>query len=74
MEEKMSKYENLSMGRKAESIYTAVKKNQLNCKKKKVVSRKGGRVSSYEESIRKDAASKICYVYINGISMPVLSA
>ena len=70
----MTRHENLSMGRKAESIYTASKKNCLICKKKKALSRTQNSVSSFEESIRRNAVSKACYVYINGISMPVLSA
>ncbi len=70
----MTKHENLSMGRKAETIYTAAKKNCLNCKKRKALSMAQSSVGSFEESIRRNAASKACYVYINGISMPVLSA
>lgn len=62
------------MGRKAESIYTAAKKNHLNCKKKKAACMARNSVNSFEESIKRNAASKVCYVYINGISMPVLSA
>lgn len=70
----MMSCENLSMGRKAESIYTSVKKNCLNCKKQKAVSMAQNSVRSFEEGMRRNAVSKSCYVYINGISMPVLSA
>lgn len=70
----MTGRENLSMGRKAESIYTAMKKNHLNCKKQKAVFAACNSVNSFEEHMRRNAASKACYVYINGISMPVLSA
>ena len=45
----------LLTGRKAESIYTAIKKNHADHEKRK-------------------AAAKACYVYINGVSMPVLCA
>ncbi|MEZ3505927.1 MAG: hypothetical protein K1W10_03060 [Lachnospiraceae bacterium] len=61
------------MMRKAESIYTSVRKNCSNCKKQKAVSRVHNSVRSFEESMRRNAASKVCYVYINGISMPVLA-
>lgn len=62
------------MGRKAESIYTAMKKNRANCEKKKAVLAARQSVSSFEEHIRRNADMKACYVYINGISLPVLSA
>lgn len=69
----MAGYEMLPMGRKAESIYTAMKKRRAEGKRK-IVS--GGRRSdsAFEEHMRRNGASKACYVYINGISMPVLSA
>ena len=70
----MTRRENLSMGRKAESIYTAMKKNRVNCEKKKAIFAARHTVSSFEEHIRRNAEVKACYVYINGISMPVLSA
>lgn len=70
----MTGHEKLTMGRKAESIYTAVKKNCLSCGKAKAMFQKKNRVSSFEEHMRRNAAPKACYVYINGISMPVLSA
>lgn len=70
----MTGREKLSMGRKAESIYTAMKKNCLSCRKTKAIFQKKNSVSSFEEHMRRNAASKACYVYINGISMPVLSA
>lgn len=70
----MTNRENLSMGRKAESIYTAMKKNRANCEKKKAVLAARQSVSSFEEHIRRNADMKACYVYINGISLPVLSA
>lgn len=70
----MTKREVLSMGRKAESIYTAMKKNRANCAKKKAVLAARHTVSSFEEHIRRNADVKTCYVYINGVSMPVLSA
>ncbi|MCM1136204.1 MAG: hypothetical protein NC400_11605 [Clostridium sp.] len=70
----MTKRENLLMGRKAESIYTAMKKNLANYEKKKAIAAARHSVSSFEEHIRRNADTKACYVYINGISMPVLSA
>lgn len=62
------------MGRKAESIYTATRKNHANCEKKKAVFAARHTVGSFEEHIRRNADVKACYVYINGVSMPVLSA
>lgn len=70
----MTGHENLSMGRKAESIYTAMEKKCMESKKKKAVFEAQRSVSSFEEHMKRNAASKACYVYINGISMPVLSA
>jgi len=70
----MTGREKLSMGRKAESIYTAMKRNHLDCKKKKAASMAKNSVDSFEEHFKRNAASKACYVYINGISMPVISA
>jgi len=70
----MTGREYLSMGRKAESIYTAVKRNHLNCKKQKAIFTARNSIDSFEEHIKRNAASKAFYVYINGISMPVLSA
>lgn len=70
----MTGLEQLSMGRKAESIYTSMKKNLTDCRKwhKDYTARQS--VSSFEEHLNRNAASKACYVYINGIMMPVLSA
>ncbi|MCM1135753.1 MAG: hypothetical protein NC400_09295 [Clostridium sp.] len=70
----MTKREMLSMGRKAESIYTAMKKNRANCEKKEAIAAARHSISSFEEHIRKNGDTKACYMYINGISMPVLSA
>lgn len=70
----MTGREQLSMGRKAETIYTAMKKNLTDCRKWHKADEARQRVSSFEEHLNKSAASKACYVYINGIMMPVLSA
>ena len=51
----------LLTGRKAESIYTAIKKNHADHEKRKAAC-----------AVRHSA--KACYVYINGVSMPVLCA
>lgn len=65
---------NLYIGRKAESIYTAMKKNLANHERKKAACEVSHSIRSFEEHMRRNAASKACYVYINGVSMPVLSA
>lgn len=70
----MTEREQLSMGRKAESIYTAMKKNLTDCRKWNKAYAARQSVSSFEEHLKKNAAAKACYVYINGIMMPVLSA
>lgn len=59
---------------KAESIYTAIKKNHANHERRKAACAARHSISSYEEHVRRNAATKACYVYINGVSMPVLSA
>lgn len=71
---KMKRYNDFKAGRKAESIYTATKKNHLNNKRRKAEITAKCSICAYEEHVRRNAASKACYVYINGISMPVLSA
>ncbi len=70
----MTQQENVSMGRKAESIYTARLKNRLRCERKKAACAACRSVRSYEEHIRRNPDARACYVNINGISMPVLSA
>lgn len=70
----MRRHEILSMGRKAESIYTAREKKQMDSKKKKAVLDVHCSVNSFEEHMMRNGAPTACYVYINGISMPVLSA
>ena len=64
----------LLTGRKAESIYTAIKKIHADHEKRKAACAVRHSIDSYEEHVRRNAAAKACYVYINGISMPVLSA
>ena len=71
---KMTRHEILPMGRKAESIYTAMEKRRMDGKKRKAASDANHSVGSFEEYMKRSTASKACYVYINGISMPVLSA
>ncbi len=73
----MTRHEILPMGRKAESIYTAMEKRRMDSKKRKAASDANHSVDSFEEYMKRSAASKacyVCYVYINGVSMPVLSA
>lgn len=70
----MTHHERVLMGRKAESIYTAMKKNISEHERRNKVCAVRRSVSSFEEQMKRNAASKACYVYINGISMPVLSA
>lgn len=69
----MANQEMLTMGRKAESIYTTQKKNQAKEKAKKICFLSQHRNSSFENLIRKfyDNNMRFCYVSINGISMPV---
>ena len=66
----MAGHEKLPMGRKAESIYTAVKRNRLICKKQKAVLSVRSSVDSFEEHIRKNAASKACYVPVESRFYP----
>lgn len=70
----MTHHERVLMGRKAESIYTAMKKNISEHERRNRAYAVRRSVSSFEEQMKRNAASKACYVYINGISMPVLSA
>lgn len=62
--------EELTMGRKAESIYTTRKRNQAICDKE-LAHRNRRTVYSFKHCIRDMVIQNICYVYINGISMPV---
>lgn len=71
---KMTGRNNLLTGRKAESIYTAMKKNHMDSKRQKNVCAVRHSASSFEDHLRRNAVAKVCYVYINGVSMPVLSA
>lgn len=72
----MRKNEMLTMGRKAETIYTTQKKNQAMDKTNKVECTFQHRRISFENLIRKlsNCNKRLCYVYINGISMPVSHA
>lgn len=58
-------------GRKAESICTAWKKNLLEHEKKSRAAAARQSISSFEEDMKRNAVAKVCYVYINGVSMPV---
>ena len=60
-------------GRKAESICTAWKKNLLEHEKKSRGAAIRQSISSFEEGMKRNAVSKACYVYINGVSMPVIN-
>lgn len=70
----MRNQEILTMGRKAETIYTTQKKNQA--KEKKIARILRHRNNAFEKLIRKFFGNeeRRCYVYINGISMPVSNA
>lgn len=72
----MRKNEMLTMGRKAETIYTTRKKNQAMNKAKIAECIFHHRRSCFENLIRKLSLcnKRLCYVYINGISMPVSHA
>lgn len=74
MEIKMTGRGGRLMGRKAESICTAWKKNLLEHEKKNRVAAIRQSISSFEEDMKRNAVSKACYVYINGVSMPVINA
>ena len=65
-----------TMGRKAETIYTTRKKNQAMNKAKKAECIFHYRRSCFENLIRKisNCNKRQCYVYINGISLPVSHA
>lgn len=70
----MTAHKKIVMGRKAESIYTAVKKNWLNQEKQKKACEARQRIQSFEEQMERYAACKAGYANINGIPMPVLIA
>lgn len=70
----MRKHKNVVMGRKAESIYTAMKNNWVKQTKQEKVCETRQRIESFEAQMERYAASKAGYAYINGISMPILSA
>ncbi len=70
----MRKHKNVVMGRKAESIYTAMKNNWVKQTKQEKACEARQRIESFEEQMKRSAASKAGYAYINGISMPILSA
>lgn len=70
----MTTHTNSMMGRKAESIYTAMQKNWINQEKQKKAYEACQRVRSFEEQMERYSASKAGYATINGISMPVLTA
>ncbi len=72
----MRKSEMLIMGRKPETIYTTQKKNQAMNKAKISECIFHHRSNCFESLIRKlsNCNKRLCYVYINGISMPVSHA
>ena len=72
----MAKHEILTMGRKAESIYTTRKKNQKMEKVRKMCFLSHRRNSAFENLITKfyNNNMRFCYVCINGISMPISHA
>ncbi len=70
----MRKNNNIVMGTKAETIYTAMKKKCADKTKQRKACAVCHRVRSFQEYMERNTASTACYVSINGISMPVLSA
>ncbi len=70
----MKKHKNVVMGRKAESIYSAMKNNWIRQTKQEKACEARQRIESFEKQMERYEASKAGYAYINGISMPILSA
>lgn len=70
---KMAGQDNLFAGSKKEQIYIELRKKQSRYEKRRVaVAARRTRSSCYEECLRRNAVPRACYVYINGISMPVI--
>lgn len=59
---------------KAETIYTAMKKKCADKAKQRKACAVCHRVRSFEEYMERNTTSKACYVSVNGITMPILSA
>ena len=70
----MAQNEKVFMGRKAESIYTAMRKNLSEHQRRSRAAAARHSISSFEEHMKRNAAARACYVSINGVMMPVLSA
>ena len=70
----MTQNERVFMGRKAESIYTAARKNCSAHQKRNRAAEARHSLSCFEEYMKRNEAARACYVSINGIMMPVLSA
>lgn len=68
----MTGQSNLFPGEYAELMCMAMRKNRPGREKGKAAFTARQRISSFEEYLRRNAAPRACYVYINGISMPVL--
>lgn len=70
----MRKNNSIATGRKAETIYTAMKKKCADKAKQRKACAVCHRVRSFEKYMEKNTTSKACYVSVNGITMPILSA
>ncbi len=69
----MTSVKQFLMGSKVETIYTTMAKNLAAYRKQNKVYAARQSISSFEEHLKRNPTSKACYVYINGILMPVLS-
>ncbi len=69
----MTNHEILTMSRKAESIYTSRRKNQEISDAQRAAFMARHSKKSFEKSAHKFTQSntRVCYVNINGITMPV---
>ncbi len=70
----MKRHGNITMSRKAESIYTAMKKHYTEEERQNKIFVARQRLRSFEEDMERNEATRVGYASINGISMPVLSA
>lgn len=69
---KMTIENNLLMGKNTEAIYRIIRKGEIQKEKREAAATVRRSISCYREYLRRYAAPRECYVFINGISMPVL--
>lgn len=69
----MTSLKHFLMESKVETIYTTMAKNFAAYRKQNKVCAASQSIRSFEEHLKRNPTSKACYVYINGIVMPILS-